>query len=115
MGAGINTAIGPGKPLEIFRLFTPLAFRSGDLTLNLPVIDGLAVTLWPANNPGQPLPAVRTQSGIYTFFGIPGMRAVEYPGAEGFGPSRTFSYIVTVEDTLGRYLPVLLVYTLDQT
>jgi hypothetical protein len=40
---------------------------------------------------------------------------VEYPDDAGFGPPRTYSYVVTVQDQLGRYLPAAFVYTLDQT
>jgi hypothetical protein len=41
--------------------------------------------------------------------------AAEHPGPAGYGPPRTFRYVVTVQDLLGRYLPAVLVYTLDQT
>ena len=37
------------------------------------------------------------------------------PSGSGYGPARTFSYVVTVQDQLGCYLPTVLVYTLDQT
>jgi hypothetical protein len=115
MGTIVNSEVGPGRPLELSRLFTPLGIRFWDLTLNVAVTDGLAVYLQPANNPGRSLTAVRSSTGIYTFFGIPGMRAVEYQDAAGFGPPRTFSYVVTVEDKLTRFLPMMLVYTLDST
>jgi hypothetical protein len=46
---------------------------------------------------------------------LPGLRAVEYPGSSGFGPAQTFTYVVTVQDQLARYLPTVLVYTMDQT
>jgi hypothetical protein len=41
--------------------------------------------------------------------------AAEHPGPQGYGPPRVFRYVVTVQDLLGRYLPAVLVYTLDQT
>jgi hypothetical protein len=114
MGAAINPASGPGIPLELLRIVTPLGIRFWDLTFNLPINDGLTVNLWLANSPGPILTAVPTTSGVYAFFGLPGLHAVEYPNG-GFGPPRTFTYVVTVQDQFGLYLPAVLVYTLDQT
>jgi len=115
MGTTINTAYGPGAPLELCETFTPLGIRFWDLTLNLPVDDGLAVNLRLANSNAPAVTAVRTRSGVYAFFGLPGLWAAEHPGPAGYGPTRTFRYIVTVQDLLGRYLPSVLVYTLDQS
>jgi hypothetical protein len=116
MGTAINVAIEAGIPLEISHIFTPLGIHFQDLTQNLAVTDGLVVTLQPLNGSGPVVPAVTTDSGVYTFFELPGLRAAEYPdGAGQSGPPRTFSYVVSVRDTLGRYLPEVLVYTLDQT
>jgi hypothetical protein len=115
MGLTINTAYGPGTPLEVSRTFTPLGIRFWDLTQNLPIADGLAVNLRLADSYAPAVPAVLTRSGVYAFFGLPGLYAAEHPGPAGYGPPRTFRYVVTVQDLLGRYLPALLVYTLDQT
>jgi len=116
MSTAVNPVSGPGVPLEISRLFTPLGIRFWDLTLNVPVTDGLVVSLRLMNSTAPALHAVPTPSGVYAFFGLPGLRAVEYPDGSGqFGPLRTFSYVVSVEDTVGRYLPAVLIYTLDQT
>jgi hypothetical protein len=116
MGTPANLSSGPGIPLEVSRIFTPLGIRFWDLTQDVPISDGLMVNLRLMNSPAHPLPAVLTPSGVYAFFGLPGLRAAEYPDGSGqFGPPRTFSYVVTVQDTLGRYLPAVLVYTLDQT
>ncbi len=115
MGTVINAASGPGIPLELIRTVTPLGIRFWDLTLNLPIAEGLTVNLRLANSPGPVLTATLTASGVYAFFGLPGLHAVEYPNGSGFGPPRTFTYVVTVQDQLSRYLPTVLVYTMDQT
>ena len=116
MGTAINPITGPGTPLELLRIVTPLGIQFWDLTLNQPINDGLTVNLWLAQSPGPVLTAVATKSGAYAFFGLPGLHAVEYPNSAGFGPPpQTFTYIITVQDTMGRFLPAVLVYTLDQT
>jgi len=115
MGTAMQTVTGPGIPLECTRIVTPLGIRFWDLALNLPIVDGLTVNLRLGNSPWPILTATLTASGVYAFFGLPGLRAAEYPDSGGFGPARTFSYVVTVQDQLGRYLPTVLVYTLDQT
>ncbi|MBZ5621165.1 MAG: hypothetical protein LAQ69_20925 [Acidobacteriia bacterium] len=117
MGTTINLATGPGIPLETSRIFTPLGIRFWDLTQNLPVSDGLQVNLRLMNSQAPPLYAVTTSSGVYAFFGLPGLRAAEYRDGSGQlgSPPRTFSYVVTVQDNLGRYLPQVLIYTLDQS
>lgn len=116
MGTVINSVYGPGIPLEVSRTFTPLGIQFWDLTQNVAVSGDLVVTLRLINSAAPPLNATLTTSGVYAFFGLPGLRAAEYPVGSGqFGPSRTFSYAVTIQDTLGRYLPAVLVYTLDQT
>ena len=111
----INTASGPGTPLEVSETFTPLGIQFWDLTLNQPITGGLSVSLQLTNSTAPALPAVLTRAGVYAFFGLPGLFAAEHPGAAGYGPPRTFRYVVTVLDLLGRYLPTVLVYTLDQT
>jgi hypothetical protein len=115
MGSAINTAFGPGTPLEVSQTFTPLGIRFWDLTQNLPIIDGLAVSLTLANSNAPALPARLTRSGVYAFFGLPGLYAAEHSGSQGYGPPATYRYVITVQDLLGRYLPAVLVYTLDQT
>ncbi len=115
MGTAINTAYGPGAPLEVSQTYTPLGIRFWDLTQNLPIADGLAVYLRLANSNAPPLPAMLTRSGVYAFFGLPGLWAAEHPGPAGYGPPRTFRYVVTAQDLLSRYLPAVLCYTLDET
>jgi hypothetical protein len=115
MASVTNTAYGPGTPLEVSQTFTPLGIRFWDLTQNLPINDGLAVYLRLENSNAPAVPAVLTRSGVYAFFGLPGLYAVEHPNPAGYGPPQTFRYVVTVQDLLGRYLPAVLVYALDQT
>ena len=115
MATATNPMSGPGIPLESERIFTPLGIRFWDITLDLPVDDGLVVRLQVGNLASPVLNAIRTSSGVYAFFGLPGLRAAEYPAITGIAPARTYTYVVTVQDTLGRYLPAVLVYTLDQT
>ncbi len=115
MATTTNTISWPGIPLESLSIVTPLGIRFWDLTLNRPISEGLSVNLRPVNASAPVLQAKVTPSGVYAFFGLPGLRNVEYPNSNGFGPPRTFSYVVTVQDQMGRYLPTVLVYTLDQT
>ena len=114
MASAFNIVSGPGTPLEFSRTFTPLGIRFWDLTQNLPVSGTLAVNLQLANSNAPAIPAVLTRSGAYAFFGLPGLHAAEHPGPNGYGPPRTFRYIVTVQDTAGHYLPEVLVYTLNE-
>src|SRR5580704_16782218 len=115
MGAASNTISWPGTLLESTRIVTPLGIRFWDLTVDLPIAEALTVCLRLANSAWPILTAKLTSSGVYAFFGLPGLHAVEYPGSSGFGPAQTFTYVVTVLDQLGRYLPTVLVYTMDQT
>jgi hypothetical protein len=120
MSAAINPITGPGLLLETLRIVTPLGIQFWDLALNQPIAGYLTVNLWLPNSAGPVLNAVLTNAGVYAFFGLPGLRAVEYPigtqsGGNASVPPQTFTYIVTVQDTLGLYLPAVLVYTLDQT
>jgi hypothetical protein len=115
MATAINPVTGPGIPLETQTIFTPLGVRFWDLALNLPITDGLIVNLRLGNSAGPILAATLTYSGVYAFFGLPGLRAAEYPNGNGYGAARTFSYVVTVQDQMNRFLPAVLVYSLDQT
>ena len=115
MATAINTLTGSGIPLESLSIVTPLGIRFWDLTLGLPIVEGLTVKLRLANSAWPVLTATLTATGVYAFFRLPGLHAAEYPSGSGYGPARTFSYVVTVQDQLGCYLPTVLVYTLDQT
>jgi hypothetical protein len=115
MATGTNFPVGLGRPLETLRIFTALGIRFWDLLLNVPIRDGLEVQARLEGSSGEPLQAVRSLSGVYTFFGLPGLRGAEYPAdPPDFGPPRSFSYIVTVRDLLERFLPAAMIYSLDQ-
>ena len=115
MGLAVNSAFGPGNPLEVVHSITPLGIRFWDLTQDLPITDGLLVSLRLANSNAASVSGVLTRSGVYAFFGLPGLWMAEHPSSAGYGPPRTFRYVVTVQDLLGRFLPAVLVYTLDET
>ena len=101
----------PGTPLERFTIFTALGIRFWDFALDVPVTNGLEVSARLAGTQYPPLPAVRTGSGVMAFQGLPGLRDVEYPLTSGNSPAssppRVLSYVITVADTLRRYLPSL--------
>src|SRR5215469_1413091 len=101
MSTTVTSISGPGVPLELTRTFTPLGIRFWDLTQDIAISGGLDVQLRWLNSQAPPLPATLTTSGVYAFFGLPGLRAAEHPDGSGqFGPARTFSYVVTVSDTM---------------
>ena len=115
MSSATNVGYGPGIPLEVSQIFTPLGLRFWDLTQNLPIAEGLSVKLQLADSQAPPLLAVLTRAGVYSFFGLPGLYAVEHPTpATSAAPAQTWRYVVTVQDLLNRYLPAVLVYTLNQ-
>src|SRR5580698_9562603 len=98
MPTAIKALPGPGIPLESLSIVTPLGIRFWDLTLGLSIVEGLTVNLRLANSAWPVLTATLTASGVYAFFGLPGLRAAEYPTGSGYGPARTLSYVVTVQD-----------------
>lgn len=105
---------GPGLFLEQRTIFTALGIQFWDQTTDQAVTDGLVVAAQLQNADFPPLPAIRTFSGIYAFQGLPCLADVEYP-AKGSpntaSPPRTFPFIITMADTLKRFLPML--FTVD--
>jgi hypothetical protein len=97
--------LGPGR--ERLRIFTPLGIRFWDPAVDRPVGDGLRVTARPAGRPGRGRLATLTASGVYAFFGLPGLRDIEYPKDDPLGasPLTVRRFVVEVEDGLGRFLP----------
>jgi hypothetical protein len=103
------------RPVETVRVFTPLGIRFWDLVLDVPIDAGLVVTARPRDGDYAPVQAFRTNSGVYAFQGLPGLRAIEYPAADpsavasppASSPPTPLPFIITVEDQLGRYLPEL--------
>ena len=67
--------------------------------------DGLVVHALAASASHRPIAATRSSAGAYAFHSLPGLHSAEYPD-ERVVPVESRDYVVTVEDRLGRYLPV---------
>jgi hypothetical protein len=99
--------------LERVAYRAPLAVRAVDGVTNVDVTDGLAATAWKLGEPATPHVAQRSQvSGILGFGRLPvpwsTTHAVVPAGSPATWPATTpASYLVRVEDMLGRYLAVL--------
>jgi hypothetical protein len=91
------------------RAVATLGIRFWDPALDSQVADGLNVTAFPEQMPGQRLAACRTHSGIYAFRGLPGLRSVEYPAADDSlsSPPVSRRFFIEVSDRDGRFLPAL--------
>lgn len=106
---------GPGIEFEQVTIFTVLGIQFWDQVLDQPVTDGLAVAAQLLGADYMPVAAFRTVSGVYAFQGLPCLHSVEYPvagAAGGVSPARTFPFVITVADTLSRFLPALFVVDL---
>ena len=102
----------PVRVLEQLSVFTPLGIRFWDPVLDRQVRDGLRVTAWPASTQRPVVTAYRTQSDIYAFQDLPGLRDLEYGfsgqhTAPGSPPAQQ-RFVVQVEDARRRFLPVAL-------
>jgi hypothetical protein len=101
---------GPGIPLEQPFVFTVLGIQFWDQTLDQPITDGLTVTAQLRGTDYPLVTAFRTASGAYAFQGLPCLHDVEYPGGAtqvSTSPQKTFSFVITVSDSLERFLPTL--------
>jgi hypothetical protein len=86
---------------------TPLGIRFWDAARDVAVTSGLVVRARPEAAPGEPRPATPTRSGVYAFFGLPGLRSVEYPPGDGpTSPPSVTRFIVDVADAEHRFVPV---------
>jgi hypothetical protein len=106
---------GLGTELEQLTIFTPLGIRFWDQTSDQPVTDGLTVSAQLLNTDYRPTAAFRSASGVYAFQGLPCLHDVEYPlpdAAPSASPPKTYSFVITAADTLGRFLPALFVVDL---
>lgn len=81
-----------------------LGVRFWDVALNLPVSDGLAVTLQPADNSAPARKGVGGPGGLYTFQNVPGMYSIENQTGEAAGTPKP--YLLQIEDPQGRFLPM---------
>ncbi len=102
-----NAALLKGR--ERVRVVAPLGIRFWDPALDTQVADGLNVAAFPEQRPEQRLAAYRTNSGIYAFRGLPGLRSVEYPGADDplASPPPVRRFFIEVADRNDRFLPAL--------
>lgn len=101
---------GPGTELERVKAFTTLGIQFWDYALDQPVGSGLVVTAYRPDTQYPPTRAFRTGSGAYAFQGLPGLHHLEYPQtnvAPQASPPQTLNFVVTAEDTLGRFLSTL--------
>lgn len=97
--------------IERQTIFTPLGIRFWDPATDSQVAHGLRVRAWPDGATAPVRTAFRTASGIYAFQGLPGLRELEYPAANGGGqasPPALERFVVAVEDEQRRFLPVTL-------
>ena len=94
------------RPLETVLIVTPLGIRFWDAARDVAVDSGLVVHARPETAPTETGKATRTRSGVYAFFGLPRMRAVEYPLTDGPASPPTGRYIVDVTDSERRFVPV---------
>ncbi|MEI2692782.1 MAG: hypothetical protein V9H69_24885 [Anaerolineae bacterium] len=96
--------------IERQTIFTPLGIRFWDPATDRQIAHGLRVRAWPDGALEPVRGAFRTASGIYAFQGLPGLRAVEYPPANGgaASPPAAQRFVVAVEDEQRRFLPATL-------
>lgn len=94
----------------------PLGLRFWDALTNTFISDGLQVTAIPKVTSGvfsgKPVNAFPNRSGVFVFHALPGLREAEFgAGDDAYwsAPPAQKNFIVTVIDTLNRFLP----FTLD--
>jgi hypothetical protein len=92
------------------RIVTPLGIRFRDVALDRPITDGLVVLARSKQLDAPPRRLVPNPSGVFGFHELPLLHAFEYPAPDGSSSAPvpgSFSYVVMVADTLGRFLPVV--------
>lgn len=95
--------------LEITNTFTLLGIRFWDVALDRQITHDLSVTAWPLTAPERVTYASRTQSGIYAFHHLPGMRRWEQATGEeimAVDPGDRTRFVIAVTDRQQRYFPV---------
>lgn len=105
-------AVDLGPRMSQFRMFTLLGIRFWDAHTDLPVQSRLRVMAIPAGMQA-PVEAVRSRSNAYVFPELPGLRRFELMEEEDIlsPPGGRVSFVITVEDPAGQYLPA--VFSLD--
>lgn len=108
MATDVSAVFQDLRALEKQRIFTPLGIRFWDFAQDRTVDDGLVVSAVSPVPGLDPIAAVRTRSGVYAFQGLPGLHDVEYPNSNSgavTSPPQAIPFVITVTDTLRRYLP----------
>lgn len=102
--------------LEKVRIVTRLGIQFWDYATNTPIVAGLRVTAHSTVTGTAPVEALASPSGVYGFHGLPGLHAVEYPAESDIAPSSPpassppsngVPFIISVDDSRGRYLPMV--------
>jgi hypothetical protein len=94
--------------LEHVTRVTPLGVRFWDEVTLSPITVPLFLTGYFASRPDRTFQPVRNQSNVYAFYGLPGMRAVEYgAGDAAFWGAQTDPrpFEIEVQDSSGQFLP----------
>lgn len=81
--------------VDTLKTHAPLGIRFWDKVFDKPVTQGLSVAAYTASKPANWVQAQRNASGIYVFHQLPG-----WPNLQDI------SYVITVSDTSGQYLPM---------
>jgi len=101
---------GIGIPLERPFVHTVLGIQFWDPSIDEPITDGLNVTAQLQGTSYPVLNAFRTASGSYAFQGLPSLHDLEYPASDSQAapsPQQSFTFVISVADSLNRYLPAL--------
>jgi hypothetical protein len=104
----VASASGPETGIDTRRVVTQLGVRFWDYALARPITNGLSVLAWALDAAGAPVRGVRGPSGIISFHGLPGTRALEFPrGLDGgiASPPAPLRFVITVADSQRRFLP----------
>lgn len=125
-------SVSNSRPIEALSTSTPLGLQFWDFLTDAPITRPLHVVAlpWPAG--GRPVVAFPARRGVYSFRGLPGLRATEFPAAtagtvpvgwtagavESFPASLPDDgdvgpglFAVTVDDPIGQFSPLTLVVT----
>lgn len=95
--------------LDTIRRYTPLGLRFWDAATETRVTGGLRVRVWPEAAPQQVAHGRQTASGDVAVHDIASLAPVEHTGDVGAVPPTT--YVVAVDDTLRRFMPIA--FTVD--
>ena len=99
------TALGP--PLDVVTRVTPLGIRLWDFVTQTAVSEGLALSVRGPAGPASVSIAINP-SNVFVVSRLPGLAATEAGDGEAAfwaSPPAAASYVITVDDSLGRFLP----------